>query len=88
MHKMNVRILFIQRKEGYEGEYAPEALLVDDEYTEDDNPKWFQKEMEKNLKSIGEELEGYCVVRFEVDQDRIRELCFKRDETIEAKEIE
>lgn len=37
---MILYILFGQRKERYEGEYAPEALEVCDEYTMDENPAW------------------------------------------------
>jgi hypothetical protein len=87
MSKMSVRVLFIQRKEGYEGEYAPEAILCQDEFSEEENPDWFDYEMTKQLSDLKDDVIGHCVVRFEVDQDRIRELCFKREETIEAKEI-
>jgi hypothetical protein len=87
MSKMDVRILFVQRKESYEGEHAPEALLVDDEFTEEINPDYFEKEKEKILNEAKDDITGYCVVRFEVDQDRIRELCFNRETIINAKEM-
>jgi hypothetical protein len=37
---MRLYVIFGQRKERYEGELAPEALDVMDEYCNDDNPSW------------------------------------------------
>jgi len=37
---MKLHILFGQRKCSYDGEYAPEALDVADEYAMEDNPEW------------------------------------------------
>lgn len=43
---MHLYVLFAQRKEGYPGEFGPEALEVVDCYAADDNP-----EVMKTLKS-------------------------------------
>lgn len=42
-----VHVLFGQRKCRYDGEYAPEALEICDEYMADENPDWIaEKKME------------------------------------------
>jgi len=47
---MKLYILFGQRECRYDGEFAPEALEVVDEYTMDENPEWF-KEKKKEYRS-------------------------------------
>lgn len=42
---MKVYILFGQRPCRYEGEYAPEALAVADEWTEEDNPGYMREQL-------------------------------------------
>lgn len=71
---MKLFVLFGQRKESYEGEYAPEALLVWDEYMVDDNFEGYEKAVadEKN-KSAGW-MQTMRVVTLEVNQDTIREM--------------
>lgn len=41
---MKLSILFGQRSCSYEGELAPEAIRVADEWTMDDNPDWIQEQ--------------------------------------------
>ena len=82
---MKIRVLFIQRKERYEGELGPEALCCEDEFTRDANAEWFPKQVEKDLKSIGEDLAGHTIVEFDVDQDEIRRLCLPTDYPVKAK---
>jgi hypothetical protein len=80
---MEITVLFIQRKESYEGEYAPEALIVADEYTMDDNPEFFDEEVKRILEEDSD-ISGHTIVLFEVDQDLIRSLCFNRGNKIQA----
>ena len=42
---MKLYVLFAQRKESYEGEYAPEALECIDDVGNDDNPAWLISKM-------------------------------------------
>ncbi len=72
---MELHVLFIQRKESYHEEHAPEALVIADEYTMDENPEWFEKRCEEELKSTGDDILGHAVVIIEVDQDIIRKAC-------------
>ncbi|APC44433.1 hypothetical protein [Pseudoalteromonas phage PH357] len=39
---MIIHVLFAQRKESYDGEYAPEAVDVVDEYAFSDNPEYLE----------------------------------------------
>lgn len=54
---MIFKILVGQRKEDYEGQYAPEALEVVDGYTDDENPEWIanklkQAQLDKSFESL------------------------------------
>jgi hypothetical protein len=79
---MEITVLFIQRKESYDGEYAPEALIVADEYTMDVNPEFFDEEVKRVLE--GSDISGHTIVSFEVDQDLIRSLCLNQVNKIQA----
>jgi hypothetical protein len=72
---MILRVLFGQRIERYEGEYGPEALACVDEYTDDENPEFFQDRVESITGDLGEEFEGFAIVKIKVDADKIREFC-------------
>ena len=39
---MLLYVIFGQRRCRYEGEYAPEALEIVDEYTMEENPEWIE----------------------------------------------
>lgn len=70
--RMILKVLFIQRKEAYEGQHAPEAVAVVDEFTYDENPQAFHSECEVIIADIGNELAGHEVIDIEVDQSEIR----------------
>lgn len=70
---MNLHILFIQRKESYHEQYAPEALVVWDEYSMEANPEGFEEACEKALKDAGDEVMASTVVVVSVNQAAIRE---------------
>ena len=72
---MKLHILFGQRKESYEGEHAPEALLCWDEYSVEGNPEGFDKEVEETKKACEpDSFMAMRVIEIEVSQDRIRKL--------------
>lgn len=72
---MLISILFIQRKESYEDEYAPEALCCIDEWQlEDGAGKWWQEECDKQLKQAGDDIIAHKIIDVEVDQNQIRSL--------------
>lgn len=76
MSKMFIKALFIQRKERYEGEYGPELIDAVDEYTDDENPSYFEEKVKKAQENVASgEYAGMSVVRINVDQDEIRRRC-------------
>ena len=44
---MKLYVVFAQREERYPGQYAPEAIAVADEYTNEDNPEYIKNELKK-----------------------------------------
>jgi len=68
---MIVRMLWMQRKERYEGEHAPELLVAVDEYTDDENPDFFAEQCDKALKAVGDEVASYRIFRVELDGEEI-----------------
>jgi hypothetical protein len=44
--QVNIYVIFAQRIESYEGQYAPEALEVMDEYGYDENAEWLESRLE------------------------------------------
>lgn len=66
---MKLYVLMGQRHEQYEGQYAPEALDIIDEYTYDENPKWIfdKKEIHENT----DEFESVAIITLEVDTNDI-----------------
>jgi hypothetical protein len=71
---MDLHILFIQRKEDYAEQYAPEALVVWDEHSLDENPEGFEDACKKAIADVGNELWASKVVRIRVDGNKIRKL--------------
>ena len=47
---MKLYVLFAQRECRYEGEYAPEAVHVVDEFSYDENPHWLNERLEEAKK--------------------------------------
>jgi hypothetical protein len=74
---MDLHILFIQRKESYPGECAPEALVVWDEYSVDENPEGFENAIKLSLAGQGSDVAAHRVIRVRVDQERIHKLLVK-----------
>lgn len=48
---MKLYVIFAQRKERYEGEYAPEALELMDEYGVEENGAWLATKLEEHRKN-------------------------------------
>lgn len=70
---MRIKILFIQRKCSYEGEYAPEALAMVDEYTDDENPDYFINECKTQLEKVGDEIASQRVLEISISDKAIDE---------------
>lgn len=71
---MNLHILFGQRIQAREGEYAPEVLLCWTEYDIDENPEGFDEEVERAQEKAASDFSTTRVIIVQVDQDRITRL--------------
>lgn len=80
---MKLTVLFIQRKEQYPGQRLPEALAIVDEGTMEENPEWWPKEVQRQLKDVGYNIDGtsdivgFTEVSFSVSEERIRDLIYR-----------
>jgi len=72
---MILHCLFIQRKEQYEGQYAPELMSAIDEYTWDENPEGSEKEFQVILDQMKGDIMGHARINVEINQATIREKC-------------
>lgn len=75
---MKVELLVMHREERYEGEYAPEVVAVCDEWTLEDNPKWWADEIakQKSLHASAEDAgpgaaRAWAVVTIELSVDSL-----------------
>ena len=48
---MDIVCIFGHREESYPGEYAPELIAAQDEYSDDDNPDYLNEEQQKAVDS-------------------------------------
>ena len=71
---MKLHVLFGQREESYEGEYAPEALLCWDEFCVDDNPDGFDEECARYLQDHEGEFVASKVILIDIDGEKVRDL--------------
>lgn len=62
-----IYLLIGQRQVSYPGQYAPEALAVADEYTQDDNPDYLLSEFKKYESS--KEFTSLKVIKVDVKAD-------------------
>ena len=68
---MKLYVLFGQRICSYEGEYAPEALAIADEWCMDENPQYIENELDKYTKS--KEFSSLKIIPIEVSLREIDE---------------
>lgn len=62
---MKLYVLFAQRKETYDGEYAPEALAVADEYTMDESPEWMERQIKEQVE-VNSDFIAHTVVEIDL----------------------
>lgn len=68
---MLLHVLFGQRKEAYEGEYAPEALNVMTEYDYAENPQWLLDKLDRESKE--KHWESVKIVKIEISLKELME---------------
>lgn len=69
---MKLFVVFAQRRQRYNGEYAPEALAVMTEYDEEDNPQYLQDEIQKAERTG--EFSNVKLLTFNVNGAKIAEI--------------
>lgn len=69
---MNLHILFAQRRQSYDGEHAPEALLCWTEFDVDENPDGFDEAVAEAQKAP--DFTAFRVILVKVDGDKIDRL--------------
>ena len=70
---MKLFILFGQRKQRYDGEYAPEALLCWDEFSVDANPEGFAAEIAGTKEKYNEDFSAIRMFHIEINGNQIAE---------------
>jgi hypothetical protein len=81
---MDLHVLFMQRKERYEGEFGPEALTVWDEFSVDENPEGFDEDVEAQKKDHAEAAAGFALVKITIDGDKVRKMCLQQDHLLKG----
>lgn len=79
---MKILILMGQRKEDYEGQYAPEALACMSEYDNSDNPDYLREQRDMHAKSG--EFDALQVVTLNVDGRSILDALYPARKPIHA----
>jgi len=74
---MKLYILFGQRKQRYEGEIAPEALEIMDEYSFDDNSSWIDDKLKEYQRT--KEFEFLKILVIEINQEQFDRLFFEKE---------
>ncbi len=69
---MILKVLFGRRIESYADEYAPEALEIADEYTDDENPDFITDKLKEYQKQ--EIFDSLEIVEIEVNEDKIKSI--------------
>lgn len=69
---MILKVIFGQRKERYEGEFAPEALDVVTEFGYEENPDWLNDKLERLRKELKEDFKRFEIVDVEVSMKAIQ----------------
>lgn len=81
---MDLHVLFLQRKERYEEEYAPEAIACWDEYSVCENHEGFVEDIESKKKDYASEAAGFALIRISIDGNKVREMCLQQDHKLDG----
>lgn len=66
---MKIYVIFGQRIESYEGENAPEARDVIDEYSDEGNPEWLIQKLAEHRKESS--FESVELIAIEIDENSV-----------------
>lgn len=68
---MKTHLLVMHRKESYPGEHAPEVLSVCDEWTMDENPEWWDKEVAMRKRTVGSDASAFAEIVVDLPTDTV-----------------
>lgn len=74
---MKIHVLFMQRREDFDGEFPPEPILVWDEYSREENPEGFAIDVEEAKSQHAEVAVGFAIETIDVDGAKIRDTCLE-----------
>src|SRR5690606_2314849 len=78
---LKIKLLVIQRVQPYPNAYLPEILSVVDEVTLDDNPEWWDEEVEKQLALVGEDdIDSWAILSAEIPIRQIEQALYPDDD--------
>lgn len=78
--KTQLYIIFALRKESYEGQHAPEALEIMDEWAYEGNPEWLNKKLAEYQKD--DEFTKVELVTVNVSQDGLEKIMRPKNELV------
>lgn len=81
---MRLKLLALHRKESYPGQYAPEIVSVADEVCLDENPAWWEEEVEKWKRSVGDEASAWAELDVDIDRKAVDRALYPQSVTIKA----
>lgn len=79
---MILHIIFGQRVCRYEGEYAPEALDIADEFTMDENPEWLASKLAAHKANT--DFDSVEVVLVKIPDSAITDALYPKPITVEG----
>jgi len=71
MSQMILKVIFVQRKCNWPGEYAPEAMECMTEYDYEQNPEWLDSKLREYKTDENNEFTAAKIVNIKVNQDQI-----------------
>lgn len=75
----------MQRAESYPGQYGPEVVAAIDEYALDENPAFWEGQVEKGKKDLASDAAGFAEVTIQVDGLEIRKRCLGETAPLDGK---
>lgn len=72
---MLLHVLFMQRKESYPEEFAPEVVLAIDERTLAENPEHWEAEVATKKIAHKDDAAGFAELTISIDGDEVRRRC-------------
>lgn len=82
MEKYIIKVLFIHRKETYSKQYAPEAVEIIDEWSEEDNLGYLENKKNEYLKQS--DIVQATIINISLDREEIESKLYPKNEQIEG----